>query len=316
MKNRNICILSFLLVFLSANPAMANFPPGPHEMLPMVLILPSMGFFTLIGGGYAEMKRRGIKSFGRVNSIAAVIFILVTTFFNISFMVSLIFACYAGYRGMLMFHWGIDYLLKQEKTEHSTDAKPKRWIAAGSLLILTTVFLVGMSFAFWNELYRFEHNRPSIEDRLNFLKELTAYQLAYARIQKSKKKPFLFDKSPLDKIKIFDESEKKFKKTPFLTKKNRGAISIEYDDSGQHFTLYMLPFEPIPIFPYSYLTSQPSYRTDETGNIRMISVHNKDHRCPAKAPIVMSIGKKEVDKAWTKYFAKKKTHKNAKGEAK
>jgi hypothetical protein len=44
-----------------------------------------------------------------------------------------------------------------------------------------------------------------------------------------------------------------------------------------------------PFFPYNYLLSQPSYRADETGQIRMIYVHNENKLCPENAPVVMNV---------------------------
>ena len=48
-------------------------------------------------------------------------------------------------------------------------------------------------------------------------------------------------------------------------------------------------------FPYNYFVSCPSYRADETGQIRMVMVHQKDEKCPADAPIVIQVSILDVN---------------------
>jgi len=56
----------------------------------------------------------------------------------------------------------------------------------------------------------------------------------------------------------------------------------------------MLPKARFPFFPYNHLTSQPTYRADETGKIRMISVHHQDAVCPPDAPVVMQVTEQDI----------------------
>ncbi len=44
-------------------------------------------------------------------------------------------------------------------------------------------------------------------------------------------------------------------------------VRIEYSQDAKHFTVYMLPTERVPFFPFNYMTSQPFYWADETGRI-------------------------------------------------
>jgi len=72
-------------------------------------------------------------------------------------------------------------------------------------------------------------------------------------------------------------------------------VKIEFSQDHQSFAVYLLP-KQLPFFPFNYLTSQPSYRGDQTGRIRMIRVNRKDHLCPDDAPVVMRVGTAEIEK--------------------
>jgi hypothetical protein len=63
---------------------------------------------------------------------------------------------------------------------------------------------------------------------------------------------------------------------------------VEYSPDGNHFTVVMPP-DFLPIFPYNYITAVPSYRADETGQIRMIRAKKKGQLCPVDAPAIMKI---------------------------
>ena len=63
-------------------------------------------------------------------------------------------------------------------------------------------------------------------------------------------------------------------------------------------TVYMLPMGKMPFFPFNYLTSQPSYRADETGRIRMLRVHRRNHLCPEDAPVVMRVETEDIEDAF------------------
>ncbi len=77
-------------------------------------------------------------------------------------------------------------------------------------------------------------------------------------------------------------------------------VRLEFDEGRMHFTVYMLPSSRFPFFPFNYMTSQPSYRADETAQIRMIRVNRKDDLCPPDAPVVMKVGKQDIQKALRK----------------
>ena len=56
-------------------------------------------------------------------------------------------------------------------------------------------------------------------------------------------------------------------------------------------------FNHYPFFPYNYFFTRPSYRADETGQIRMIYTHNKLERCPPEAPVVRIVSEDEIQLA-------------------
>jgi hypothetical protein len=71
---------------------------------------------------------------------------------------------------------------------------------------------------------------------------------------------------------------------------------VEYASDGSGFTVFMLPKTAFPFFPYNYLTSQPSYRADGSGQIRMIEVHDRATACPPDAPVVAQVGEADIEK--------------------
>jgi len=266
MKKITILSLSLLLLFVIAQPVLANQPPGPNLMLSEVLILPAMIILTLIGGGYAVLSRLKGKKRPLLKIIAAILAIIFSAMQEgLAFLVVVIFAVIALERSLKMLYWGIKSIGSNQKPEHLTEAKPSRLISAGAILFLVTIFLAGMAVAFvtyWPEIGQ--------ERRETNLKKFLTYQLAYAQIQKSKTGNITFDETV-----------------------NYDDLNIEYGVEDKSFTVYMLPVE-FPFFPYSYLTSQPSYRADETGQVRMIYVHKKEILCPPDAPVVWKISDQEI----------------------
>jgi hypothetical protein len=52
----------------------------------------------------------------------------------------------------------------------------------------------------------------------------------------------------------------------------------------------------LPVFPYNYMTAVPSYRADETGQIRMIRAKRNGQLCPVDAPVIMKIEVQDLKK--------------------
>ena len=292
MKKKTFFIISFFSIFFMANPAMANQPPGPQLLLSEILILPIMALFSVIGGAYAVMKLRENKPSGLKTFLVALLAIILSGVNEgLGVIVAIIFGIYALQRGLQMLYWGVRSIPKLKKPEYLIGANPWRLISSGVLLIFITLLLSGMAVAFvgyWPLL------GSEIQGREEGLKEFVAYQLAYAQLQKAENGQRAFDRVTVEDPlfhKIFNSSRRK-----------TANIRLEYDKEGKHFMIYALPATRFPFFPYNHLTSQPSYLGDETGKIRMIHVNSKDALCPADAPVVMAVGKKEIQKAHDKFL--------------
>jgi len=290
MKKKTIYIMSFFSMFVVVNPAMANQPPGPQMLLSEILILPIMALFSIIGGAYAVMKLREKKPSGLKTFLVALLAILCSgANEGLGVIVAIIFGIYAIQRGLQMLYWGIRSFPKFKKPEYLIEANPWRLIPSGVLLIFISILLSGMAVAF---VGYWPLNGSKLKDREESLKEFVAYQLAYAQLQKAESGQRFFDRvTPEDPLfnKFFDSSWRK-----------KANVRLEYDKNGKQFMIYLLPADRFPFFPYNHLSSQPSYLGDDTGNIRMVYVSSKDAVCPADAPVVMSVGKKEIQKAHEK----------------
>lgn len=279
-KNSIICAVSLCVVF-SAVPVYANQPPGPQVLLSEVLILPVMVLLSLAGGVYAVQERISGEQppkWGVLFILGAVLAILVSAAHEgLGAVVALVFGIIALKRSGEMFSLGISAYRKKQRDTEPTGANPLRLIPAGVLLILITLFLMGMSVAFVGYWPGIDQNR-----RERALVEYLAFETARMRLDHGSEAT-LFPSGSGDIVdEFFDPS--------------RDVVVVTRDEGGEEFVVYVLPGR-FPFFPYNYLTSQPSYRGGETGEIRMIRVHHSDHRCPADAPVVLKVTEDDIERA-------------------
>jgi hypothetical protein len=283
MKAKKVLFVTLFISLFSAGPAVANNPPGPHIMLAEVSILPLMIILSLAGGAYAVLARLAGKRSYSVNFFAVAGAVLAIFFSGISeglgALVALIFMCFAVFRGFCMLIWGFVALRSTKKSEHLIHAKPYRLIPAGALLVCVSLFLGGMgaSFVAYSPNYIQEDS-----SKVETLRQLAAYHLAYAEVEQTLSGRRRFPNLNED-YRIFGNYSGDLSK-----------FRSDYTQDGKHFTIYMLPWHRFPFFPYNYLTSQPSYRADENGEIRMAQVHKGDQICPANAPVVMKVGNEDI----------------------
>jgi hypothetical protein len=286
MKKISIFISTLAVILVSAQPSMANQPPGPHVILAEILILPLTAFLSLLGGAYVIMNRKGMKRKKLLTIIVAFLAIVISgAHEGFGVLVAIIFGIYAMIRALKMVSWGINARSSHNDRAHLVGASSWRLITSGVLLILITVFLTGMAVAFvgfWPEIGQASRERE--------LKDLVAHRMAYARWV-AEKEGAEVPSSVLDEIKTIRD---------FNPPDSR--VRIEYSQDRKHFTVYMLPIQRMPFFPFNYLTSLPSYRADETGRIRMIHVNREDHLCPEDAPVVMKVGPEDIDRVMRLYF--------------
>ena len=271
---------AFLL--LGPKPVMANQPPGPHVLLAEVLILFLMILLSVLGGAYVIVNRKKKRKYRLLTPVAAFLAIIISgAHEGLGVLVAIVFGIYALDRAFKMVAWGVAARSSDNTRTDIAGTSPWRLITTGVLLIIITVFLTGMAVAFvgfWPMIGQAHREQD--------LKKFVAYHMAYTQWVAKKA-----DDNTVPSISA------DLKDIPELKPPNPHA-GIEYSQDRQHFTAHMLPTQQMPFFPYNYLTSQPSYRADETGDIRMIRVHRMDHLCPEDAPVVMKVESEHVGKAY------------------
>ena len=289
MKKKVIFPLTFLLTLMAVQPAMANQTPGPYVLLSELLILPAMVILTLMGGGYLIMNRLRPKK-SRVRKLLFIIGMVVVFLVSgmheaVGVVIAFIFGIIALRRGFRMISWGREARPVINAPGHLTEANPWRLIPAGGLLIASTIFLIGMAIAFFGYFPEI-----ALENKETGLKKFVAHQLAYARLAKSEKGEIRYHKITNND----PEYKSFFSGSPFFY--DRPTVHFNYSADEKYFTVYVLPAK-FPLFPYNYLTSRPSYRADETGQIRMIRVHEQNVLCPPDAPVVLKVEEEDIKKA-------------------
>lgn len=280
MKAKRTVIATILFVLSTATQALANQPPGPQVILSEVLILPTMILFSIIGGAYTVLNQIQKKRPRVILFLLAIVAIFLSGMHEgMGALVAIVFGFIALRRSINMIKWGFQARSSRENEEYLVDGTPWRLVSAGVVLIPVTIFLVGLAIAFvgyW-PFYGQEHREAG-------LKDFVTYKLAYAKWEKNRIGTTFF--RPI----IENERGSNFKDfSP-----SNPNVQIEYSKDEKHFTVYMLPYEHFPFFPYNYFTSQPSYRADETGQIRMVMVNKRDKKCLTDAPIVMKVSEYDI----------------------
>lgn len=275
MKPHHIMAFVGVSLLVTVQPVLANQPPGPNVLFAEILILPVMIVCSIIGGAYAVMRYGKARRRQWEKVVAAIIIIFLSGIHEgYGFLVALLFGMIALARSFRMLAWGIRVRFASTRPAHLQEARAWRLVSAGLLLALSTVFLAGMALAFVGYWPERRDTR-----RVQQLKEFLIYQLASTQGKKAGISAPAADRLTPDESQavlndFFGETQ---------------HIRFESDDEGQHFTIYMLPVSRFPFFPYNYLTSQPSYRADDTGQIRMARVHAKEALCPVDAPVVWQV---------------------------
>ena len=276
MKRKQINLYVFAGVFFFTGTAMANNPPSGQTFLSMISILPLMIIFSMIGGAYTVLKRLAPDKSSKVLPITGIALAIIFSMVHEGFaaLVTLIFGIIAIVRGFQMLGWGLGALARKEKPAYLSAARPLRLITSSVFLIVITVFLVGLSLVFHGSLIK-EYKYKDMEAAL---KEFVIHQIAYAHEKNAKTGRSRFDKAAQD-----------------VYLKNYPNTRVEYSPDGNHFTV-VIPPEDVPFFPYNHMTAVPSYRADETGQIRMIRAKRKGQLCPVDAPVIMKIEVQDLKK--------------------
>lgn len=305
MKSRNKFSLVALTLVSGVQSAFANQPPGPMVMLPEISLLPLMMLFTAAGGGYSVLHRVHGKKSNVGKAVAAVVAIVLSgAHEGYGFLLALAFGSGAGLRGLHMILWGLAarrsirpkdlseskpgvkkrFIYFDSRTLRPEDlagVSPIRLLTAGACLIVVSLFLSGMAVAFVG-FWEITHQT----NREKAFKELAAFQLFYAGLQESK--------TGLKTFRQLSAADPENVKRFYVERIGRFiSPKLEYGPDLKSFSAY-LPPRRFPFFPYNYLASQPSYRADQSGHIRMMRVHYAGELCPPDAAVVMRISDEDI----------------------
>ena len=286
MKKACIFLVANVVLIVNAQPAMANIGPDLNVPLALTLMLLAIPLLSLIGGIYEIFDRKGERK-SNILPAAAGIFgvILSAAIVGVGIFVALVVFIYGLMRAVQMLNWGFQAGSFGNNRGYLYFASPLRLIGAGVSLILISVFLTGMAIAF-SGYSSFPYTLAG-SGYIN-MEQFVSNHIAYSRLENEKEGT----QGESDTLPPLPGRNN----VPSL--KSPGSnVRIEYNHDNHRVTVYILPSRRFPFFPYNYLISQPSYRADETGEIRMIRVHRQDQICPNDAPVVQRIEDQEIEEA-------------------
>lgn len=270
------------LVLALVGGAEANQPPGPQMLLAEVVLLPLMVLLSLAGGAYAVLRAlqpRG-KRWRLLRAASAVLAILLSgASEGIGFVVAWIFGILGLQRGVQMVRWGLG-AREDARPAHLAAADPRRLLPAGIALLVLTIALLGLVVAFAGYAPIGEGRRQET------LRQFLVYQIAVGREAQARTGRLRF--------RPVEAGDTDPRCRPPVRLPDGARIEYAPDESG--FTILLPPRARFPFFPYNHLTSQPSFRADSTGRIRMIEVHDRESLCPADAPVVAEISDADVER--------------------
>jgi hypothetical protein len=286
-------------IFLFAQPAWANQPPGPHMLLAEVLILPIMIILTTLGGGYAVLQA-GNKNPRKKNGSLKVLLVILVIFFSaisegLGMLLTVAFGVIALVRGVKMILWGLS-ASRQNQEPNTLPAKsnPNRLIPAGVILVLAAIGLgaTGPAFIGWWPEGRISRTEGD-------LKDLVAYQILTAKEQAKEGGAIIYEKPLSDEGRLGSKDHPTFDKMKFnfLYWKEGNRFQhyqtvFQLGPEAKSFKVWVVPFG-LPFFPYNHLTSLPSFYADQTGAIRMVRVHDGGEKCPEDAPVYYQVGQED-----------------------
>jgi hypothetical protein len=280
MRATRLLSLALAAVVLVAAPAAANEPPRPQLMVAETLLLPLMILLSAAGGAYTILRalQPTRKARTALKASAAVLAVLASgATSGIAVVVVAIFAALALRRGVQMVRWSLRARSAHGRPAYLTAVSAPRLMGAGVALLVLTTSLLGMAVAFAAYWPMGE------ETRQQAFRNFVAYQMAVGR-----------------RAQVQAERTHRTAGPAGTAAPRSCAIGLppgarlEYASDGRDFTVLLPPKTAFPFFPYNYLTSQPSYRADGTGAIRMIAVHDRDTVCPPEAPVVTRVSEAEI----------------------
>jgi hypothetical protein len=285
MKKVCIFFAAIIVVLVNVQPAMANLGPDLHVSLSVILIPLTVALLSLLGGVYDIFDRMGKKNRYILKALVVIICFCVSVVSVSGSIFVLIFGFYAVGRAVKMIVWGIQAGSYNKDRVYLAFARPWRLVTAGVLLVLATFSLYGMAIVY-DSMNTFVPLQLQENHKQSDLKNIFAYQVAYAYLQKEKNGQLAFERLPADFgfITLY---------TPY------SDMIIEFTPDRKHFAAFISP-RYLPHFPFNYLVSRSSYRVDDSGQIRMIRVHQRGNLCPKDATLVMQLEREAVIDAFDK----------------
>lgn len=260
--------------------AAANQPPGPQMMLGAIAVLPVMMMLTFLGGGYAVMRERklGPRHRGWLALLAVLAVIGSGMHEGYGMMVLFLFGVLVVGRGARLLQWGFD------RGARPPQATPARLRGAGIALVLVGAFTAGLGVAFvgwWPPDFYVEAN----------LKRMLALQMVQA--QQAQASPEGVRYQPL----VLAEGRWTLDEHSFAylgPLVRTYAMEFRLGPEGRSYQVWAWP-RTMPMFPYNFLTSLPSFYSDQTGQLRQIRVHWAGVRCPSDAPVYYRVTPNDVN---------------------
>jgi hypothetical protein len=271
---RNQRIVLVLGSLLLPGVALANQPPAPQLALATVVALPLMMVLTLLGGGYAVMREKGQRRSLVVAFVAALIAIFFAwTHESSAVMVLSLFTLMAVARGCMMLWWGL-------RSRGGGGIRRYRLMAAGPCLMFASLTLLAFSASFhaW---------RPNVAEVEEELQKLVAYQQLVAEQNRAQHTVPLYEQPVVAGDALRFEGW-----TSRLLPAGRGGSAGSTRQFETEFVLgpggdsFEVRIWPRRIPPGMSL---PSFYADETGELRMLRVHDAHQRCPENAPVYYKV---------------------------
>jgi hypothetical protein len=268
---RTVLVLGSLLL---PGVALANQPPAFQLAMATMIALPLMMMLTLLGGGYAVMREKGQRRSLVFTFVAAVVAILfAATHESAAVMVLFFFTLIAVARGCTMLWWGL-------RLRIGGSVRGYRLMAGGLCVAFAGITLLAFSAGFhaW---------RPNVAEVEEELQKLVAYQQLVAQQNRAKHTVPLYEQ-PVgggDMLRFEGWTSRLLPAGFEGSKSSTRQFETEFvlGPGGDSFEVRIWP-RRIPLGQ-----SLPSFYADETGELRMLRVHDAHQRCPKNAPVYYKV---------------------------
>ncbi len=267
-----VLLLLALLMFACAPSAMANIPPAPQAFAGLISLQLSIVLFSLVGGAYSILHRqKPSKIFGWIwRILVSVLMIMIFSVPEVSFIIALVYGYVAIKRSINMISWSRN--CKTGLLPALQGANSVRLIFSGVGLLLSASLSLSLIFVFyqpWSGRYNDD------QSLLRLLKKKLSFGMEHKHANGQS---------------FYNRDEDAYFNSP--------RFKFIYGKDDETFTILVLP-DKLPAWPYNLLVSMPSLRADQTGQIRLILVHNNFEECPPDAPVVHIVDKQEVSDLYT-----------------